>query len=236
MNAYLIKEIENASSKFSAYYGLLDFRYKNLCVKADATSLMPVTVLADGYECDIENVALVAQPNEYQLIVCPTEKRYMKELIKGIFEAHPEFNMKMMVKDGDKLRELDESEMDSEDTKGEKFLVYTMPTVDKDRRHVLTQGVKGLYDECMVKMDMVNVEAQQKLGAGDFLSTQKEMDEAEEELKKSYEFAKDKVKQLRDKKLEEIDEAYYRQKNTLSGDNNTFSDGFDVTRSMRIDS
>ena len=158
------------------------------------------------------------------------------QLIKGIFEAHPEFNMKMMVKDGDKLRELDESEMDSEDTKGEKFLVYTMPTVDKDRRHVLTQGVKGLYDECMVKMDMVNVEAQQKLGAGDFISTQKEMDEAEEELKKSYEFAKDKVKQLRDKKLEEIDEAYYRQKNTLPGDNNTFSEGFDVTRSMRIDS
>ena len=98
------------------------------------------------------------------------------------------------------------------------------------------QPFKGLYDECMVKMDMVNVEAQQKLGAGDFISTQKEMDEAEEELKKSYEFAKDKVKQLRDKKLEEIDEAYYRQKNTLPGDNNTFSEGFDVTRSMRIDS
>ena len=69
MNAHILREINDANSKFSAYYSLLDLRYKNLCAKADGASLMPVTVIADGYECNIEEVAMVAKPNRNPLPV-----------------------------------------------------------------------------------------------------------------------------------------------------------------------
>ena len=173
MNIHLLREIDDANSKFSAYYGLLDYRYKNLCAKADGASLMPVTVIADGFECNIEDVAMVAKPNDYQLAVIPTEERYLRDLIEGIFEAHPEFKMKIMVKDKDGVRELDESETESTED-GEKFLLYTMPDMDKDRRDLLRQGVNGLYEECNTKVKLVNADAIRRMEEGSFICTQVE--------------------------------------------------------------
>ena len=234
MNAHILREINDANSKFSAYYGLLDYRYKNLCAKADGASLMPVTVIADGYESNIEDVAIVAKPNEYQLVVIPSEERYLRDLVEGIFEAHPEFKMKMMVKDKDGVREQNESESGSESTeKEERFLLYTMPDVDKDRRDLLRQGVNSLYEECIAKIKLVNAEAKQRMVEGSFISTQKDMDEGNAELKKGYDLIKEKIDKLQQMKLEEIEEAYYHYLENRSADDSQASD-YDVAKGMRI--
>ena len=44
MNNFTISEIKEVEKKFGSYQYLLNFRYANLCVKADAMSLMPVTL------------------------------------------------------------------------------------------------------------------------------------------------------------------------------------------------
>ena len=234
MNAHILREINDANSKFSAYYSLLDLRYKNLCAKADGASLMPVTVIADGYECNIEEVAMVAKPNDYQLVVIPSEERYLRDLVEGIFEAHPEFKMKMMVKDKDGVRELNESESDSTE-KGERFLLYTMPDVDKNRRDVLRQGVKNLYEECNAKIKLVDADAKRRMEEGSFVSTQKDMDEGFEALKQSYDLIKEKIDKLQQMKLEEIEEAYYRYLEGQSADGTKTEEDYDVRMGMKME-
>lgn len=233
MNAHILREINDANSKFSAYYGLLDLRYKNLCAKADGASLMPVTVIADGFECNIEDVAMVAKPNDYQLVAIPSEERYLRDLVEGIFEAHPEFKMKMMVKDKDGVRELNESESGLESTeKGERFLLYTMPDVDKDRRDLLRQGVNSLYEECIAKIKLVNADAKRRMEEGGFISTQKDMDEGFGALQQGYNLIKGKIDKLQQMKLEEIEEAYYHYLENRSVDQ--ASEDYDVAKGMRI--
>ena len=234
MNAHILREINDANSKFSAYYSLLDLRYKNLCAKADGASLMPVTVIADGYECNIEEVAMVAKPNDYQLVVIPSEERYLRDVVEGIFEAHPEFKMKMMVKDKDGVRELNESESDSTE-KGERFLLYTMPDVDKNRRDVLRQGVKNLYEECNAKIKLVDADAKRRMEEGSFVSTQKDMDEGFEALKQSYDLIKEKIDKLQQMKLEEIEEAYYRYLEGQSADGTKTEEDYDVRMGMKME-
>ena len=236
MNAHILREINDANSKFSAYYSLLDLRYKNLCAKADGASLMPVTVIADGYECNIEEVAMVAKPNDYQLVVIPSEERYLRDVVEGIFEAHPEFKMKMMVKDRDGVRELNESESESDSTeKGERFLLYTMPDVDKNRRDVLRQGVKNLYEECNAKIKLVDADAKRRMEEGSFVSTQKDMDEGFEALKQSYDLIKEKIDKLQQMKLEEIEEAYYRYLEGQSADGTKTEEDYDVRMGMKME-
>lgn len=235
MNAHILREINDAKSRFSAYYGLLEYRYKNLCAKADGASLMPVTVFADGFESNIEDVAMVAKPNDYQLAVIPGEERYLRELIKGIFEAHPEFKMKMMIVENGNARELDEDEAYSQSSKnGEKFLLYTMPDMDKDRRDVLRQGVKGLYEECMTKVDLVDADAKRRMEEGAFISTQKDMDEGFEALRQSRDLIKEKIDKLQQMKLEEIEEAYHHYLENQTIDEPQASEDYDVAKGMRI--
>lgn len=235
MNAHLLKEIQNANSKFGAYYGLLDFRYKNLCVKSDGTSLMSVSVMANGYECNIEEVAMVSQPNEFQLAVIPNEDMYQKDIVKGIFEAHPEFKMKMMLRTDTGAEELNEDQEDESGAQkqGQKYILYTMPDVDKDRYDLLTEGAKALHRECRSKIEIVNFDAQNKLLEGSFISSQTDMEEADKQLKNTYEKTKEMVDELLEQKLEEIEEAYQKYLEDHPEDEDA-DPGFDVTKGVRM--
>ena len=48
MNSFIESEINDTEKRMTGFRYLLTFRYMNLCVKADAHSLLPVTVVADG--------------------------------------------------------------------------------------------------------------------------------------------------------------------------------------------
>lgn len=234
MNALLLKEIQTAGSKYGAYCGLLEYRYKNLCVKADPFSLLPVTVEANLYECNIEEVASVERTNDFQLTVYPHEAMYVAEISKGVLKAHPEFKQTLMLhpNEGDD-RELNAVQLYDDTLEGSKYLVFTMPKVDKNRRDVLTNGVKTLYEECNSKIKVVNMQAKAELTSGSFLSTQKDMDEAEQRLKELYNTTQEKIDKLKQDKLDEIEEAYqhYLEEEGPEYDDNP---GFDVAMGMRM--
>ena len=118
---------------------LLNYRFINLCVKADVASLLAVTVTADK-EYNIEDVAQIATPDDYKLDVYPKVNDYLQPIIEGIFEIHPEFKM-----------EIQQVEY-SEDPK-DKHLLYTMPEVNKDRYDLLTNTAKAFYEECKLEID-----------------------------------------------------------------------------------
>jgi len=195
MNNYIISEIDQAQKKMSSYVALLNYRYMNLCVKAEAVSLLPVTVIVGGSESNLEEVASVDQPNDYQLRVFPNNSDAMQPIIHGIYEAHPEFKMTIGSLDG----------TSNPDTQ---FMTYTMPEVDKERHDLLTEAVKGLYDECKARIDVIFadyhkifIELLEEASPENLKETEKALEKPRNQY---YEFAED----LLNKKIMEIDEGY----------------------------
>lgn len=193
-------------SKVSGYVALLNFRYLNLCVKAEPAALLPITITIDKRKFELEQVADAAKPNDFQFIIFPKDQSILFEVGKGIAEMHPEFKQELVVEDEKgKLKEVSD---DDQDEKAEKFIRLTMPSVNKNRHDLLVEGVKGLYDECKLKLDTNFGSYGMQVTANLAGAAAEEMDEAKEameDLKKQvYEMAE----AYRDNKLKEIEDAY----------------------------
>ena len=197
MNNYTISEIEKAQKKMSGYVGLLNFRYLNLCVKAEIASLLPVIVFIDGQEANIEEVANVNMPNEYQLGVFPKDPSQLSDIIAAIYEAHPEFKMEK------------KSTGDTEDESSQ-FVLYTMPEVDKERHDLLMDAVKSLYDECRSRLKTIYSEYQAKFAELLVKVSPQEAEEAKKALDDLNDKCHEMVVDLLNKKQDEIEEAYQR--------------------------
>jgi len=231
MNTLLIKHINDTQKKMGAYLSLLDLRFKNLCVKADPVALLPVTVNTGHQELNLEDVANVSMPNEYQLAIFPNIPNYMQDIIRGVFEAHPEFKLEIRDTNEDRKNQensqkeepdkekLDNEEPDmnsvlglddifDEDSDETKYLLYKMPEVNKDRHDFLDNGVKALHQQCMVRLDAEYAAGLKKFSEVEMYSSEKDMAEARQDLKDILDDVKDKADQMLLEKQQEIEEAY----------------------------
>ena len=222
MNNFTISEIKAFEKKLGSYQYLLTFRYSNLCIKADAMSLMPVTVAVGAAGMNIEEVAEVAEMDEYHLGIIPKNQDLLRDIEQGILYAHPEFKISH--------EEMEEDDPDST------FLICEMPEVDKQRRDVLTEATKSLHDECKAQMDAVLLE--EKNGFAEMMAEDPEsLKEASDQLNEKHSDAVSDIQELRDKKLEEIEEAYEKyleehpQEEKKEGSQQS---GMDVTQSMYL--
>ena len=220
MNNYTISEIEKAQKKMSGYVGLLNFRYLNLCVKAEIASLLPVIVFIDGQEANIEEVANVNMPNEYQLGVFPKDPSQLSDIIAAIYEAHPEFKMEK------------KSTGDTEDESSQ-FVLYTMPEVDKERHDLLMDAVKSLYDECRARLKTIYSEYQAKFAELLVKVSPQEAEEAKKALDDLNDKCHEMVVDLLNKKQDEIEEAYQRYL-TEQEEKLAEQPGYDFTQGVRI--
>ena len=221
MNFIYSTLINKTENKMAGYMALLDFRYQNLCVMAEPGSLLPVTVLFGSEEKNIEDVADVAQPDDFHLAVIPKSPITINQIAQSIMKAHPEFKMKIQQMEvlGDK----------------KDYLEYEMPEVDKDRRDFLNQTVKSLHDEAKVRIDEIYVEAQQ--GFAEYLEKSPEdLDEVNKAIDKAHDDYIIKIRDLRDKKLEEVEEGYqrYLQHAQEEAEAQAEDPGYDVTKGMRM--
>jgi ribosome recycling factor len=221
MNFIYSTLINKTENKMAGYMALLDFRYQNLCVMAEPGSLLPVTVIFGSEEKNIEDVADVAQPDDYHLAVIPKSPITINQIAQSIMKAHPEFKMKIQQMEvlGDK----------------KDYLEYEMPEVDKDRRDFLNQTVKSLHDEAKVRIDEIYVEAQQ--GFAEYLEKSPEdLDEVNKAIDKAHDDYIIKIRDLRDKKLEEVEEGYqrYLQHAQEEAEAQAEDPGYDVTKGMRM--
>ena len=233
MNTLLIKHINDTQQKMGAYLSLLDLRYRNLCVKAEPLALLPVTINTGHEQLNLEDVANVSKPNEYQLAIYPHTSNYMQDIIRGVFEAHPEF--KLDIRDLNEDRKNQEAEKENQkksqnvtpedndepdmsnlgldnifdqDSQETKYLLYKMPEVNKDRHDFLDNGVKALHQQCMVRLDAEYAAGLKKFSEVEMYSSEKDMAEARQDLKDILDDVKDKANQMLLEKQQEIEEAY----------------------------
>ena len=219
MNVFITSQIESVEKKMAGYHALLSYRYSNLCIKADPASLLSVTLIMGSMEKDIEEVAEVAKPeDEYHLAVVPKIQDFIMDINQAVLDTHPEFKVEMKpLGDGNDRN---------------RFLLYEMPEVNKERRDFLNETVDSLYNECKVRIEAVTNE--QKMTFAEFLSGKpEELKEANDQLNKSHDDYMAKIQSLLNQKRQEIEEGYQRYLITHENDD-TQTNSFDVTSSMRL--
>ena len=220
MEFYFKIQLNATEKKMASYMTLLSFRYVNLCVKAEAASLIPVNVNIFGEDKNIEDAAEVAIMDDYHLAVIPKTDEYLKPTMEGVFNVHPEFKLSM------KTMKLGAEER--------QYLEYEMPEVDKNRYDFLNEAVKSLYDEAKLKIDQVYTEEQ--AGYAQLLSQKPEdLDEVNKELDRMHDETLRNILGSRDDKLQEIENGYLRYLSQRSQHEGPETNGgYDVTQSMTM--
>lgn len=219
MNIYVASAIAGLKEKLNAYVSLLNYRFINLCVKADVASLLAVTVTADK-EYNIEDAAQIATPDDYKLDVYPKMIDYQQPIIDGIFEIHPEFKLEIQ-------------QVEYSDDPRDKHLLYTMPEVNKDRYDLLNNTAKVFYEECNFDIDKECALHTASLPELAGKMPIEDINEIKEVLEHTINEYHDKTKELYQEKLIEIEEAYQRYLASTEGDSLS-NDGIDFRKCMRL--
>ena len=235
MRRAVLKEYDLLGESLSNYSAVFGYRLKNLCVKAEEVSLLPIKVLIDGELQMLEDCTTIGKPDEYSFMVFPRYDEDMTILGQSIMVSHPEFK-----------QEIKSMTVDSVDEKGNpkevdvRYILLTMPEVDDDRYDVLTDGVKLCYDECKAQMEAVAAQADARFA--ELLVVESEEDQ--EKLKKGVEALKKQWDDHRDniynEKMQEIEDAHNKwlaereaKEQKRQEDEATHSDT--AARSMKID-
>lgn len=207
MKRSIISQYDQLKDRLGSYVGLMNYRYMNLCVKAEEASLLPVTVIIEGEAKHIEEIANVAKDGDYAFKVFPQYEEDKIAIGKGIAQVHPEFKME----EGSIHLELDEGE--AQDVS---FIHVIMPDVNKDRRDLLNKAVDALYEECKTQMEAAKTEAEAKIAILSVGENEKEIDKLKEAIKKLVKTWTDKREQVHQDKLKEIEEGYNKYLNEQS--------------------
>ena len=197
--------IGELDGKLTGHAALLNYRYMNLCVKAEPAALLSFTITdIEGNTYNIEEVADTLMPDDYSFEFVPKEMGMLPFIQEGIAEAHPEFKQKVIKPEADdRYFYPDTPEYDQE-----RHLICTMPEVDKNRYDLLKQSVKALYDERKVEMDKIKAEYTQTLAEKTADLPKQEADEAKKRMEDLCNQYSEATKEFRNKKEQEIEEAH----------------------------
>ena len=203
----LIGEMEG---KLNGYAVLLNYRYMNLCVKAEPASLVPVVITdPNGENLKFEEVAAAMPVDEYAFEVCPFDQKLIFNICKGLQLAHPEFKQEI-------IDAAEENMLSNDPDEDERHIICRMPEVNDDRRDVLMDGVKTLYDECKVQFDKIKAEYTPRMAQKAMGLPEEEIDEATNALEDRFNTYKNLIDGYRTNKEKEIEEAYQRWLNERS--------------------
>ena len=186
-----------AKGKMNGYVALLMLRYGNLCVKADAASLLSVSVKDNEQECDIEQVADVGILSEDVIAVVPKKSSLLNEIGKGVMKAHPEFKMDIVKAENWKEEE-------------NQYLTFTMPEMEEVRRDLLNAGVDTLNSQCVTKLNAIFSLYSAKIALKTVNMSPETIKEVNDKLKEIADFYNDTCKSQTDTKKKEIEDAYQK--------------------------
>lgn len=201
MKRSISNQYDQLQEKLKGYVAMMNFRYINLCIKADPVSLIPVKVNVEGTEKNLEQVAMTAKKDDYRFWIVPKYDEDKDSICKGIAKVHPEFKQK---EDTLKIEGISED--------GEAYDVHyielTMPDVDDNRYNALKDAVDVVYQECKTLMEEAVSKAKAEIAFLSVGETKEDIDginKAVDNLNEKCEKQRDK---LRDKKLQDIEDAY----------------------------
>ena len=232
MKQIILREYSELEEKLAGFVGAMNFRFMNLCVKAEEASLIPIRVNADGIGQNLENVSTIGKKDEYNFMIVPNVDEDMNAIAMGIAAVHPDF-----------IQKVETVNVDAFDTSGNPinqdvaYLLVSMPEVDDERYDLLKQGVDFFYEECKLQMDKAVMQSTSRISMvsiGESAEDIKTISEGIDKLKADKSELRDK---LHAEKLKEIEDAHNKwlADNGRSPHGSNGAEGRDVSMSMRLD-
>lgn len=203
MKRAILREFDDLGEKLSSLSGVFAYRLRNLCVKAEEVSLLPIQVMIEGEPQKLEQCTTIGKDDDYSFMIFPNYDEDMEALGHAIFIAHPEFK-----------QEIESMKVDSVDEAGNskeadvRYIRVTMPEVDDNRYDVLKDGVKVAYEECKAQMEVANAKADARfaqLSVGESEEDLEKLKNAREKLNDEWNGQRDKIY---NDKLQEIEDAH----------------------------
>lgn len=201
MKRSISNQYDQLQEKLKGYVAMMNFRYINLCIKADPVSLIPVKVNVEGTEKNLEQVAMTAKKDDYRFWIVPKYDEDKDSICKGIAKVHPEFKQK---EDTLKIEGISED--------GEAYDVHyielTMPDVDDNRYNALKNAVDVVYQECKTLMEAAVSKAKAEIAFLSVGEPKEDIDGINKAVDNLNEKCEEQRDKLRDKKLQDIEDAY----------------------------
>ena len=171
MKRSIISKYDQLKERLTGYVALLNYRYMNLCVKAEEAALLPVNIAIEGESKRIEDVCNIARKDDFSLMVFPKYEEDLMQIELGIKKSHPEFKQE---------RQTMSIEMDDGQKMDVEYILLTMPEVDNNRYDVLNQTVDLLYNECKAEMEKAKKEAEGEIATLSVDEKKEDMDKLKE--------------------------------------------------------
>lgn len=205
--------LNESSEAMNAYSTLYMFRLSNISVEAKAIALISTSVKIGGNSCGLEIVSTINIPNKNQYAIYPKSKEYFMPIINGVSEEHPEYSVSLENLEQEESltqEELDELGIKREDIQEpiDRYLLFTIPDVDESRRDSYVEMTNTLFDVTIVKLNEEKQQFLAKSGRWLFGADDDELEEMNSAIDNAFNTNKESCESLRDKKLEEIEQAY----------------------------
>lgn len=202
MKRAIINQLSQLSEQLKGYAAALNYRYMNLCVKAEEASLLPIQVPIEDELKNLEDVAYAGKKegDDYSLYVVPKFQDDLNDIAKAIMAIHPEF-----------IQEMQKETVDPGDGSGEqdvRLLRLKMPEVNDDRYDLLKQSADTFYKKCKTEMEKVRMEADAQFVALGIDEKPEDMDNLKKAVEEVTDMWTKKRDQLHDEKLKEIEDAH----------------------------
>lgn len=225
------KQIENqisySQTRMAQEVMQMQFRFQNLCIKAEPISLLQVEVQSHGSIMKLEQCADVVIPewNKFQMFIKNPDD--LNAVSTAVLKAHPEFIKEVVPVAGYDGRANDEN-----------TLVFTMPEVNKARREYLLAEVEVAYQKTKVRLEQLKQGALSNISIA-LMDTPDDIKEAQEALDascKSISSNMDNVKKAKDKEIEDAYAKYLEEhpEQTEADDTANGNPANDVTTSIEL--
>ena len=202
MKRAIINQLGQLSEQLKGYVGALNYRYLNLCVKAEEVSLLPIQVPIEDELKNLEDVAYAGKRtgDDYSLYIVPKIQDDMRDIQQAVMKFHPEF-----------IQEVQKEKVNAGEDGGEQevqLLRLKMPEVNDDRYDLLKQGVDTFYNMCKAEMEQAKMEADMQFAALGIDEKPEDMDKVKKGVDETCDMWTKKRDQLHDEKLKEIEDAH----------------------------
>jgi len=203
MKRSISNEYNQLHEKLTGYVAMLNFRYLNLCIKAEPVALIPVKVNVEGELRNLEQVAYTAKKDDYRFWIVPKYDDDLRAIAEGIAKVHPEFK-----------QEVSDYKVEGISSDGSertvKYIELTMPQVDDNLYDAMKEAVDVFYDECKTLMEAAVTKAKGEIALQSAGEPKEDIDAVKKTVEDLQKKCEDQRDQLRDKKLKDIEEAYQK--------------------------
>lgn len=225
MNIYLDQVKTAMRAKLIPYGVMLDYQYKNLCVKTSTEALLPIEVKKNNTEVTLEAVAKVGIVDDEHFQIAPFDASFTTAICEGIFKTHPQLKQEVIdpldspyasEETKAKVRELNKmmSEQIGEQPSTLQLIILTTPEVNDKMKKLLLESVDMMLKQCEVLFQKELTEAKANIAYAmseqDPQDLKKANDELNEEYGKHWGSVQESTEQIR-QDIEEANKRYHER-------------------------